>query len=390
MKWCKSSYFFFLFLLVLTCLPGCATNLFNWPNHGPSPLTIEYVKENPDLKKTDIHGSTLLHRAVLDGQLGVVKYLVEQGADVHARNAECLTPYHLAVEKNKKALADYLESKSKVKPNCSNLYTKKTSKVVIFRPFRLLGAPAPLYVTRGCSSTYHVLKTKQYVSIDLKPGTYDFWYGDAITYQNWLTLIDKPYGAYFKGHVQVTLEPGETKYVQLEKGDNFFYPQVLAADEGAQETASFKKGSTIAVKQFIGLVSVLFSDENGLSTMFKGSDGQLITDYGTFKRVNNKWYPEGCPVYEPSMEQWNIIQHLILTMNKLKNEGKYEDMLLLFEEGKARNFIRMLLETRCEHFTQQFVLNSKNLKDLKKLFLAGKVPLCFEKKDNNWKLIIKP
>ncbi|MEO8609272.1 MAG: ankyrin repeat domain-containing protein [Chloroflexota bacterium] len=79
----------------------------------------ELLKEHPEfLNKRGSHERTLLWEAVRRGKLEVVKWLVEQGADVDANgcyNSEShvqLTPYCAAIYYGRAAVADYLRPRS--------------------------------------------------------------------------------------------------------------------------------------------------------------------------------------------------------------------------------------------------------------------------------------
>ncbi|XP_028417225.1 uncharacterized protein LOC114541509 [Dendronephthya gigantea] len=73
---------------------------------------VKYLVENgADVNRPDIDGLTVLHTAVSKGTLGIVKYLVEKGAAVNAinsKNADGSTVLHSAVAKGKPEIVKYL------------------------------------------------------------------------------------------------------------------------------------------------------------------------------------------------------------------------------------------------------------------------------------------
>lgn len=87
---------------------------------------VKYLieKKNPDLNafgKSDSYNQrqegTLLHEAVNNGHMNVVKYLVEAGADLNKENVDGDTPLSLAIKKGQTLIAKYLEiTRSQRKP----------------------------------------------------------------------------------------------------------------------------------------------------------------------------------------------------------------------------------------------------------------------------------
>jgi len=67
--------------------------------------------ENGGLTVKDEFGNTLLHYAAANGQIEVVKFLVENGLDVNVKNKYGLTPLHMASECGFVDVAKYLVSK---------------------------------------------------------------------------------------------------------------------------------------------------------------------------------------------------------------------------------------------------------------------------------------
>jgi len=65
---------------------------------------------NVDAK--NMEGKTLLCWAVELGKVGIVKFLIEEGADVNAENDDGMTALRLATELGKKKIAKFLASKS--------------------------------------------------------------------------------------------------------------------------------------------------------------------------------------------------------------------------------------------------------------------------------------
>ena len=64
-----------------------------------------------DVTKVDKNGNTLLNKAVLDkADVAVVKYLITQGANIHAKNNYGVTPLHWAADTGHIATAQYLIS----------------------------------------------------------------------------------------------------------------------------------------------------------------------------------------------------------------------------------------------------------------------------------------
>lgn len=61
-------------------------------------------------------GDTPLHKAALSGNLDVVKYLVEHGAELEVKNNEGKTPFDMAQNVNQKEIASFLRPQNKRKP----------------------------------------------------------------------------------------------------------------------------------------------------------------------------------------------------------------------------------------------------------------------------------
>ncbi|VDI00146.1 Hypothetical predicted protein [Mytilus galloprovincialis] len=62
------------------------------------------------INKTDAKGNTSLHLASINGHLGIVKLLVEDGRNVHILNTDQLSPFFYACENNITAVVKYLIS----------------------------------------------------------------------------------------------------------------------------------------------------------------------------------------------------------------------------------------------------------------------------------------
>jgi len=76
---------------------------------GKSEIDNFCAKNGTDIKKIDVNGDTLLHKAV-DTSLLVIKYLVSQGANVNAKNSKGRTPLHLAALRSKIEVIKFLVS----------------------------------------------------------------------------------------------------------------------------------------------------------------------------------------------------------------------------------------------------------------------------------------
>lgn len=68
--------------------------------NGDVRTVSEFVGQNPDLiSSTDADGATLLHVAAEADSAEVAEYLLDQGADVNARDADDETPLGLMVRR---------------------------------------------------------------------------------------------------------------------------------------------------------------------------------------------------------------------------------------------------------------------------------------------------
>ncbi|MFP4190533.1 MAG: ankyrin repeat domain-containing protein [Candidatus Hydrogenedentota bacterium] len=71
----------------------------------------DWVKAEPeDLERTDVHGRTPLHLAVVHGRTEIASYLLEEGADPHSMDEDWRTPLHEAVAGGHEEIVDRLLS----------------------------------------------------------------------------------------------------------------------------------------------------------------------------------------------------------------------------------------------------------------------------------------
>ena len=71
-------------------------------------LAKEYIKYGGDIDKKDVYGSTLLHKAVRNGQYDLSEILIAVGADVNLPNRYGYNPIHLAAQGGFKELTKLL------------------------------------------------------------------------------------------------------------------------------------------------------------------------------------------------------------------------------------------------------------------------------------------
>ena len=71
-----------------------------------------WVQAEPDdLERTDVHGRTPLHLAVMNGHADVASYLLEEGADPHSMDEDWRTPLHEAVSRGHEDIVEALLAK---------------------------------------------------------------------------------------------------------------------------------------------------------------------------------------------------------------------------------------------------------------------------------------
>ena len=89
---------------------------------------VEYLctAEDPDcdINASNQDGNTVLHFAVKDDRLPVVRLLVERGADVNARNHNSDTPLHWAVYRGHGEIIEYLVALQSVDVNVRDRYQR--------------------------------------------------------------------------------------------------------------------------------------------------------------------------------------------------------------------------------------------------------------------------
>ncbi len=116
-------------LIVTVCvMPLFAQDIFEATRKGDLNAVKNLLKENKDLLESlDQNGKTPLHIACYSAQVDVVKYLIEQGANINASTYAKLSPLHWAVHSysdpvTKKETIEFLLSKS---PELANLQNDK-------------------------------------------------------------------------------------------------------------------------------------------------------------------------------------------------------------------------------------------------------------------------
>ena len=87
------------------------TTLHNAAWRGDLELVRFLVENGADIDAKDVDGETPLHWAARQGHLAVVQYLVEQRADVNATNDHGTTPRALAAQGGHTDVVAYLRSK---------------------------------------------------------------------------------------------------------------------------------------------------------------------------------------------------------------------------------------------------------------------------------------
>ena len=89
---------------------GQSTALHHLAHLATARDTVEYLLSNDMslLHLKDLEGNTALHIASREGRLDVVRYLVEQGADVNSLNAENYTTLHMAAHWGTPEVVEYL------------------------------------------------------------------------------------------------------------------------------------------------------------------------------------------------------------------------------------------------------------------------------------------
>ena len=65
-------------------------------------------KHSADVRQADRLGNTPLHHAAGAGNLAVVKFLIDNGANVRAENVSGATPYFMALENKRNRIAEFL------------------------------------------------------------------------------------------------------------------------------------------------------------------------------------------------------------------------------------------------------------------------------------------
>ena len=85
-----------------------STPLHNAANNGHLSVVEYLVNQKADINAKDEYNSTPLHSAAQNGHLSVVEYLVNQKADINAQDRLGETPLGKARESN---VIEYLKSK---------------------------------------------------------------------------------------------------------------------------------------------------------------------------------------------------------------------------------------------------------------------------------------
>jgi len=94
--------------------------------------TIKFVKQKfgLNLDQKSAYGFTPLHFAATNGKMGVVRYLIENGANINAKSYSQWTPFHLAARYGHLQIVEYLVEQgcevdvTKVEIDCPNFLPK--------------------------------------------------------------------------------------------------------------------------------------------------------------------------------------------------------------------------------------------------------------------------
>ena len=100
-------------------------------------------------------GQTILHTAARQGMLNVIKFLVEKGAKIDARDNNDQTPIFIAYKYDQKSIIDYLTATKKRKAKTEipeEIYNNKDPCVICYEPRNGLFVLLPCGHTSLCES----------------------------------------------------------------------------------------------------------------------------------------------------------------------------------------------------------------------------------------------